>query len=235
MKDLFILLLAAHAYGDFLLQSDWMAREKGRLPVLLLHVLIHGALAYVLVQQWGWWQVPLGVVALHLLIDGIKNRCPGGPTAFAVDQAAHVLSLAVISWAATHPLGLTFDVAGVWGFQWIVLGAGLSAAVLGAGHFIREVAERMTDSDEALREALQNGVPGGGAQIGRLERALIFILLGIGQPAGIGFLIAAKSILRFEEAKRQKLAEYVLIGTLWSFSLAIVLAWLTLTAIDALP
>ena len=47
----------------------------------------------------------------------------------------------------------------------------------------------------------------------------IFIFVITGHPAGIGFLVAAKSILRFEEAKEQKLAEYVLIGTLLSFSL----------------
>jgi hypothetical protein len=39
--------------------------------------------------------------------------------------------------------------------------------------------------------------------------------------------VAAKSILRFEEAKKQNLAEYILIGTLFSFSLAIALASVT--------
>ena len=52
----------------------------------------------------------------------------------------------------------------------------------------------------------------------------------IGQPGAIGFLVAAKSILRFEEAKKQKLAEYVLIGTLLSFTLAMALSYLTLQA-----
>lgn len=63
--------------------------------------------------------------------------------------------------------------------------------------------------------------------IGNLERALIFLLIFIGYPAGIGFLVAAKSILRFEEAKKQKLAEYVLIGTLLSFSMAIAITVIT--------
>ena len=45
--------------------------------------------------------------------------------------------------------------------------------------------------------------------------------------ARIGFLVAAKSILRFEEAKEQKLAEYVLIGSLLSFSIAIILSAVT--------
>lgn len=64
----------------------------------------------------------------------------------------------------------------------------------------------------------------GGAMIGKLERALIFLLVFLGQPGGVGFLIAAKSIIRFEEAKKQPLAEYVLIGTLWSFGLSMAIA-----------
>jgi hypothetical protein len=75
-----------------------------------------------------------------------------------------------------------------------------------------------------------NGLKQGGATIGNLERTLIFLLILIGQPGAIGFLVAAKSILRFEEAKKQELAEYVLIGTLLSFTLAIALTYLTLTA-----
>jgi hypothetical protein len=54
----------------------------------------------------------------------------------------------------------------------------------------------------------------------------------IGQAGGIGFLGAAKSILRFEEAKKQKLAECVSMGTLLSFSLAIALTSATRRAME---
>lgn len=63
-----------------------------------------------------------------------------------------------------------------------------------------------------------------------MERSLIFLLFIIGQPEGVGFLVAAKSILRFEESKKQKQAEYILIGTLLSFSIAIAISSLTLYA-----
>ena len=85
----------------------------------------------------------------------------------------------------------------------------------------------LADNPKLEEDLSGNGLRGGGAQIGRLERALIFLFLLMGQPNGIGFLIAAKSILRFEEAKKQHLAEYILIGTLWSFGLAIGLGWVT--------
>jgi hypothetical protein len=57
-----------------------------------------------------------------------------------------------------------------------------------------------------------------------LERILILTFVLIDQFAGIGFLIAAKSILRFGDIKNKenrKEAEYILLGTMISFIIAI--------------
>ena len=68
--------------------------------------------------------------------------------------------------------------------------------------------------------------------IGLLERALIFLMVLAGQPAGIGFLIAAKSVLRFDTAsKDQRASEYVIIGTLASFGWALLVSFATLSLI----
>ena len=50
---------------------------------------------------------------------------------------------------------------------------------------------------EPFAAATRHGLPGGGQVIGNLERGLIFLLMLTGQAQGIGFLIAAKSVLRF--------------------------------------
>ena len=66
-----------------------------------------------------------------------------------------------------------------------------------------------------------DSLPQGGRLIGRLERAMILMLVLAGQPDGIGFLIAAKSLLRFNELARdqdRRASEYVIIGTLASFA-----------------
>jgi ABC-type proline/glycine betaine transport system permease subunit len=58
-----------------------------------------------------------------------------------------------------------------------------------------------------------------------IERFLILSFILINQWAAIGFLLAAKSIFRFgdlKEGKYQKKTEYILIGTLMSFSIALV-------------
>ena len=80
------------------------------------------------------------------------------------------------------------------------------------------------------------GLRDGGRQIGLLERGLIFLLVLANQPIGIGFLIAAKSILRYGTANRdQRSAEYVIIGTLASFGWAIAVALATQSLLSALP
>ena len=68
------------------------------------------------------------------------------------------------------------------------------------------------------------------------ERGLIFLLLMVGQPTGVGFLIAAKSVLRFDTtAKDQSAGEYVIIGTLASFGWALLCAYGTLALLAHLP
>ena len=80
------------------------------------------------------------------------------------------------------------------------------------------------------------GLPRGGVMIGLLERGLIFLFVLAGQPSAVGFLIAAKSVLRFDASKRkQKAAEYVIIGTLASFGWALICAYATLALLDHLP
>jgi len=60
-----------------------------------------------------------------------------------------------------------------------------------------------------------------GAMIGILERWLILICLLSGQYEPIGFLVAAKSIIRYKEADTST-TEYVLAGTLFSIAIAVI-------------
>jgi hypothetical protein len=76
------------------------------------------------------------------------------------------------------------------------------------------------ESSESERDSLQSA----GQWIGILERLLIVTFVLAGQYSAIGFLIAAKSILRFGDKDSRfprKQSEYILIGTLLSFSYAV--------------
>jgi hypothetical protein len=76
--------------------------------------------------------------------------------------------------------------------------------------------QKAVGQNEGLKEA--------GKYIGMLERVLILTFVFLNQFSAIGFLVAAKSILRFgdiKEGTNRKGAEYILIGTMISFTVAI--------------
>jgi hypothetical protein len=85
-------------------------------------------------------------------------------------------------------------------------------------------------------EMSAESLPGAGRVIGHLERGLIYVLILLGQPQGVGLLIAAKSILRFGAVRDDRaLSEYVIIGTLASFAWALLAAYATLSGLTLLP
>lgn len=77
---------------------------------------------------------------------------------------------------------------------------------------------------KALEESEGESLVNAGRYIGILERLMVFIFVLTDHWEAIGFLLAAKSIFRFgdlKESKDRKLTEYILIGTLLSFGIAL--------------
>jgi hypothetical protein len=72
-----------------------------------------------------------------------------------------------------------------------------------------------------------------GATIGVLERLLIVTLLLVGADVAIGFVIAAKTIARFKLLDDRDFAEYYVLGTLASVSVAIMTALAARAALAA--
>jgi len=81
-----------------------------------------------------------------------------------------------------------------------------------------------TDKWRIAAEVSKDGLQKAGVWIGFFERLLILTFILSNQFAAVGFLIAAKSILRFSDKENtQKKTEYVLIGTLMSFAAAVII------------
>ncbi|QPM89344.1 DUF3307 domain-containing protein [Pseudooceanicola algae] len=232
----FAALLLAHACADFLLQSDAMAaaKQQRRAGPLLLHILIVIACTTLALGPDMADAIPpiLLLGALHLVIDLAKSTLtPRGLAPFLLDQGAHLASLAGI---ALYWPGL-FD-QGFWGPQgdWLpatmALVAGLLIATRAGGYAVGLLMHRWAGTMQT------KGLPRGGEHIGLMERGLIFLFLMGGEPSAIGFLIAAKSILRFDTAREdQAMGEYVIIGTLASFGWALLSAYATTGLLSALP
>jgi hypothetical protein len=231
MTATFAALLLAHALADFVLQTGWMAQGKAdRAPLpLIAHGAVVGATAALATGTLGW---PIALVAaLHLTIDIAKSFAPRDRLwPFLADQAAHLATLGVV--AALVP---DLFSGGLWAGADALPGlmafaAGLILTTRAGGFAIGLLMAPWADV------SLPRGLPDGGRLIGLLERGLIFLFVLVGQPGGIGFLIAAKSVLRFDTAREdQRAGEYVIIGTLASFGWGLAASYATLMLMDALP
>jgi len=223
-------LLFAHVLADFVFQTNWIATNKQRVPVMLLHGLI--VLGTLIAATGSTDIVPLAALTVaHLAIDGVKTyAAPAGLMSFLGDQAAHVATL-----IATAALAPTLWAGGFWApYDWtlpVMAGfSGLIIATIAGGYAVGLLMTPFAN------QALPAGLKEGGKVIGLLERGLVFLLVFVGQPGGIGFLIAAKSVLRFDTTtKDQTASEYVIIGTLASFGWALAVSFATITWLDLLP
>ncbi len=228
MTETFAALLLAHTLADFLFQTNWMVQNKRRTLPMLAHIAV--VLATAIVTTGTLQPVIFVLAAVHMAIDSIKAAYfPNRLRPFLVDQAAHLASLAAL--AAIQP---DLWAVGVWAnTPWLAsvmaLLAGLLLVTQAGGYAVGMLMQPWVGN-------APEGLPNGGRVIGTLERGLIYLLILTGQAAGIGFLIAAKSVLRFGAVKNEgKLSEYVIIGTLASFAWAIVASAATVALLSQLP
>lgn len=243
-------LIFAHLLADFSLQSDDSVQRKEKITGLIRHGLVVGVLSYLFLGLVAGWLIPVGIAVSHTLLDAWKLRSSRWTrlTRFLVDQGGHLMILGLFSWAAAYsPGGLTGIWSVVFGRGYLVALAFLSGAILAVyvGSFIVELAfEALGYEIQGLSgeerpgergDLPETGLPEGGRVIGYLERSLILIFILAGYPAGIGFLIAAKSVFRFGEltdSSRRSQAEYIIIGTLLSILFGTVVSYLTAEAIQ---
>ncbi|MDD2245884.1 MAG: DUF3307 domain-containing protein [Proteiniphilum sp.] len=222
-----IKLLFAHLAGDFLLQPKSWVEEKELRGVrsfkFYLHGLIHGLLVWLLLWDLVSWPIAIAVMVVHILIDLIKiYRQKTAPLAkwFVIDQLLHLLSILLIWWIFFRPVlsvGLLLESP----VFWIYMTAILFLTVV-CGIVIQVLLGSWAKSIEPMRE---KSLPNTGKYIGILERLLVFIFVVTGHWEAIGFLVAAKSVFRFgdlKDSRDRKLTEYILIGTLLSFGIAII-------------
>ena len=225
-------LLFAHILADFVFQTDTMVARKHEPKMLVLHAVIVLVTAQIALGRVDAWE-PLALAAAHIVIDMVKvYALPDKLSSFFADQAAHLVTLFAVALNAP-----TLFANGLWAKlapvpALMALGGGFILATFAGAHVLRLLVKRWDTEDVAL----PSGLPGGGELIGLLERGIIFLLVLTDNPAGVGFLIAAKSVLRFDTTREdQDVGEYVIIGTLASFGWALAVSWATLALMAYLP
>ncbi len=230
---LLISLLLAHILADFYFQPkawlDSRRAEHWRSTGLAKHALVH--LGLTLVALW----VNLGgispalltalaaIVLSHYVIDLWKSFRPPTLSYFLLDQLLHLMVLITV---AAMLSGLSTDA--LWALlaplispKGLLIAAGLLLCGRPMGFIIRMALGRYTDQ---LVTQQGEGLNLAGQWIGYWERWLVLSFVLLDMLAGVGFLMAAKSVFRVGDLSRTRdrmLTEYMLLGTLMSVALAL--------------
>ena len=217
---LLLSLLTAHVVGDFYLQSDKCCKRKELLKIkssfLYIHSVIVGLLSWAFVPFTDFCFFALIIGGSHLLIDTMKTYMCKGLWSFLTDQFAHILILCFIScqYMPTFRLPIqSIDFLNTLSIPLLVFA--ILCCLKPTNILIKLILDKYKIGDAVSCQSIKNA----GALIGNLERVLTMIFVLIGQYEAVGFIVAAKSLLRFKETDTAK-TEYVLAGTLLSFSMA---------------
>lgn len=223
---IFIKLILAHLLGDFVLQPDsWVADKENRKlksPYLYFHVLVITALSFIFLWDPGLWWVAAVIGISHGIIDAAKlsfQTVKNKKSWFFIDQALH---LAVIGAASLYFHEFTFEFIRNQNLLKILMAA--LFLTVPASVFIKILLSSWTPVPETQGNIQTESLSSAGKYIGILERLLVFTFIMVNHWEGVGFMVAAKSVFRFSDlaqAKQRKLTEYVLIGTLLSFGMAV--------------
>lgn len=223
MCKLLILQLLAHLVSDFYLQTEKSCKSKAdnafKSRHLYIHALITFACAWLFSLNVGYWWAALLIAVLHLVIDGLKSVCKNLKGAFFIDQLLHlvVIVAAVMLFNKVSTIALPTWLPETKVLLWIVA---FVFCLRPANFFIQNI---FKDAKISIPDGgKEDNLPNAGHVIGNVERMLTLVFVMLGQYEAIGFLLAAKSLLRFRETDTVK-SEYVLVGTLLSFGIAILL------------
>ncbi|AZI31834.1 DUF3307 domain-containing protein [Kaistella carnis] len=224
---IFIPLILAHLLGDFILQpNSWVAdkeNKKGGSIYLYIHVLLHTILAFIFLWDRNLWWIALIIGITHFLIDWAKLQFQNPKTKrnwFFIDQIAHILVIGVLS-IIYFPFFRWEDFFNLRNLELITAFVFLTVP---SSILIKTIISIWTPVTVEHSKIQTESLVNAGKYIGILERLLVFVFILVNHWEGVGFMIAAKSVFRFSdlaEAKQRKLTEYVLIGTLLSFGIAV--------------
>lgn len=224
MSLIFTKLLLAHLIGDFVLQPQrWVIhKESNKIAskYLYAHVLLHFVLMLLVLWDLRYWKLALTVMATHFFIDLAKLYAnpffKNKSIPFFIDQALHLIALyCCVYFTNLQEETLSLLAALDWNLITALVFVTFPAAII-----MGKLLEPMSDQIELDHKSLPNA----GKYIGIIERLFVLTFIILGRWEAIGLLITAKSVFRFNDLKERnsrKLTEYILIGTLLSFGLAI--------------
>lgn len=221
-------LILAHLAGDFILQPETWVKEKElkkyRSPKLYLHVLIHGLLTMLLLWDLDYWLPATIIIITHYFIDLLKVNLQKPDTRvfwLITDQVLHLLVIGLVWYGWEHP---TFSPENFDAGKVLIIVTAIVFLTNPTSAIIKTFISQWTPDTIYTMAA---SLPDAGKIIGFLERLFVLTFVLHNHWEAVGFLLTAKSVFRFgnlKESHDRKLTEYVLIGTLLSFGVALVVS-----------
>jgi len=234
-------LLLAHVLADFVLQTKKLAIGKLVFKNNFLHCLILLIISSVFFMNQLSVKLLLMIITItifHGFIDYgkafVEKKAEGKWNwfLFTVDQFLHLLFI-ILSIGLFYPLVIesylaifTDIVNSIAIFKIAVFFCIIS---FGGSYFTASICKGFNPNKKIEESKVENNsLDRAGRYIGILERIIVAASILIGRYEIIGFLIAAKSIIRHQEKNEKAFAEYFLIGTFTSFVWAAVFTFLYL-------
>jgi hypothetical protein len=224
MLTLALKFILAHLAGDFLFQPDkWIddkKEKKHKSPYLYWHLFIHLILLLTTLQfNFHYWKGIVIIIISHYIIDLLKlnlDKKINSLILFFADQTLHFM---VILGVVHYYFPFKIDMTSIYSIESLLLITFILITTYVSSVVIKTLISKWKINTESPNQA--------GKYIGMLERLFIFSFIILNYWEGIGFLLAAKSVFRFgdlSKAEDRSLTEYILIGTLLSFGIAIATA-----------
>lgn len=225
------MLLAAIGVADLFRPADDAHRPPARARSIAAATVVTALIAWG--SGYGWlWALTVAVTSAVWVLtttprDGRSTAWP--PTALMLLVIAALASAAALpapaGWLTDWYASLPYPMLRSLPFENAALIAAYSIFLINSANVVVRATLTLTDSRIQRSELRIKG----GRLIGPIERLFLLWMALAGQLLAIGAIVAAKGILRYPEISEREgkksrgaLAEYVLIGSLVSWGLALV-------------
>jgi hypothetical protein len=234
--QLILFQFIAHLLADFIFQPHgWTLSKSSKIISWhhIYHVIVVFLFSWLLSFDFSFWKAALMLTLLHFITDVLKSylqirsrKLKEGKNYFFADQFVHLVILLSISiiYFQNYEFKPVYELP----LKHILIIAGFIFCAKPANIIIKNIFIAFSietphpnfyeNSNEAVNEEIT--LPNAGKLIGIMERFLVLSLVLIGQYSAVGLIIAAKSILRYKSTQKN---EYILVGTLLSFGIAVLL------------
>ncbi len=241
MINLLLLLVLAHLISDYVLKNRTILERKSEMEIgwFLLHGGIVFIISFLLIFNYGILLALklAGILSLsHLVIDFLKELInkqfkldKGKVITFFSDQILHLFVIIVIWSSFNEYAGMpvfNIDIQEPYShlLRWFAISSEdflfvliFYISVIFVGALILDLVMTLVNVDHFREENTKSS-----RCIGIVERGLILTLVTFGPISSLALILTAKSLARFNKMNDRDFAEYYLLGTLTSMSIALV-------------